>query len=95
MQEGEELVEGLLGVGFVGEAVERVEGVEVGGGAEADGDGVVAGEERVVARAVDEGLLGAREVGGEEDVAAPGFEQGVEGGGGGGGEGWERAWRGG
>ena len=42
--------------------------------------------------AVDEALLEFEEVGGEEDVAAEGTEEGVEGGGGGGYEGCDGAW---
>lgn len=71
--------------------VEGDEGVDLG--ADADGDGFFAGEERVVLLFVDERLLRAHEVRGEEDVAAPGGEDGVEGGGGGRCEGGEGAWR--
>lgn len=90
MHEGEDFVEGFAGAGFGGEVVEGDEGVDFG--ADADGDGFFAGEERVVLLLVDERLLRADEVGGEEDVAAPGGENGVEVGGGGRCEGGERAW---
>lgn len=91
MHEREDLVEGFLGRGFGGEVVEGHEGVDFG--ADADGDGFFAREEGVVFLFVDEGLLRADEVRGEEDVAAPGVQDGVEVGRGGRGEGGEGAWR--
>lgn len=90
MQEGQDFVEGFFSVGLRGAVVEGHEGVDFR--ADVNGHGFFAGQERVVVLFVDEQLLRAQEVRGEEDVAAPGLKDGVEGGGRGRDEGGEGAW---
>ena len=61
--------------------------------ADLDGRGLVrVGKEGDVFGAVEEAALGGHEVGGEEDLAAEGGEEGVEFRGGGWGEVWKGAW---
>lgn len=85
-----------LRVRFIGESIQRNEGEGFfggggGRGGQLDVDGVFAEEVVLEGLFVDEVLLGAEEVGGEEDVGAEGGEEGVELGGGGGCEGGEGA----